>query len=88
MIGPTKSAWDDFFSRRQSSYIIVTLKNGRKIGGKFARKSFASTYPIPKDLYIEEIWSLNESYGFEEKLEQTNGMLITENEISTIEFYI
>ncbi|MGQ1948720.1 DUF6338 family protein [Geofilum sp. OHC36d9] len=88
LITPTKSAWDSFFSKRESYYVIVTLKNDRKIGGKYGTNSYSSTYPIPKELYIEEVWELNKKDGFVKKIEQTEGMLITENEISTIEFFI
>ena len=88
LINPTKSAWDSFFSNRKSYYVIVTLKNGRKVGGKYGLSSFSSTYPNPKEIYIEEVWKLNKNYGFEYKVEQTEGVLITENEISTIEFFI
>ena len=88
MINPTKSAWDSFFSKRESYYVIVTLKNGRKIGGKYGKNSFSSTYPNPEELYLEELWQLNERNGFENIEPKTEGILITEQEISTIEFYI
>lgn len=88
LVNPTKSAWDSFFSKRESYYVVVTLKNGQKVGGKYGVNSFSSTYPNPKELYIEEVWKLNDNNGFEEKVSQTEGMLITENEISTIEFFI
>lgn len=88
LINPTKSAWDSFFSRRESYYVIVTLKNGKCIGGKYGLKSYSSTYPNPEGIYLEEVWKLNEKNGFDEIVDQTAGILITENEISTIEFYI
>lgn len=88
MINPTKSAWDSFFSKRESYFVIITLKNGKKIGGKYGLTSYSSTYPASKEIYIQEVWKLDEKDGFEHKVEQTEGMLITENEISTIEFFI
>lgn len=88
LINPTKSAWDSFFSRRESYYVIVTLKNGKRIGGKYGLNSYSSTYPNPEELYLEEVWTLNDKNGFDEIVDQTEGILITENEISTIEFYI
>jgi len=88
LINPTKSAWDSFFSRRESYYVIVTLKNGKRIGGKYGLNSYSSTYPNPEGLYLEEVWKLNNKNGFDEIVDQTEGILISENEISTIEFYI
>ena len=89
LINPTKSAWDSFFSKRESYFVIVTLKNGKKIGGKYGLNSYSSTYPNPKEIYLEEVWKLNDKEdGFDVVVDQTEGVLITENEISTIEFYI
>ena len=88
LVNPTKSAWDSFFSKRESYYVIVTLKNGKRIGGKYGLNSYSSTYPNPEGLYLEEVWKLNDKNGFDEIVDQTEGILIAENEISTIEFYI
>ena len=87
MINPTKSAWDSFFSKKESYWILVTLKNDRKIAGKYGLNSYSSTYPNPNEIYIEEVWLLNDENGFECIKDQTGGMLITENEISTLEFF-
>ncbi len=87
LITPTKSAWDSFFSKRESYFVLVTLKSGRKIGGKYGVNSYSSVFPHSNEIYLEEVWKLNENDGFEKLEEQTSGILITENEISTIEFY-
>lgn len=86
MINPTKSPWDNFFSKRETYWVIITLKNGRKIGGKFGKGSYASVFPNPKEIYLKEVWKLNEKNGFEKIRNRTEGIMITENEISTIEF--
>ena len=52
--------WDYVFSRRQAYWVIVHLRDGRKIGGRFDRKSFASSYPADEQIYIEEVWRLDE----------------------------
>lgn len=88
LINPTKSAWDSFFSKKESYYVIITLKNEVKIGGKYGLNSFSSVFPHTNEIYLEEIWELNGKGGFDKKIEQTAGILITENEISTIEFYL
>ncbi len=88
MISPTKSSWDIFFSKRESYWVIITLKNGTKIGGKYGLNSFSSTFPSPKDIYIQEVWKINKKNEFKYKINKTEGILITENEISTIEFFL
>ncbi|MCL2650185.1 MAG: DUF6338 family protein [Candidatus Azobacteroides sp.] len=81
------SAWDDFFAKRKDYWVIATLKSGRKIAGKYASKSYASAYPAPKEIYLEEVLELKKDNTFGEKVNRTHGILIAENEISTIEFY-
>jgi hypothetical protein len=84
---PNNSPWDDFFSKRESYWVIVTLKSGRKIGGKYATKSYGSAYPAPKEIYLEEVWKLDKDNKFGDMIERTQGIFITEGEISTIEFF-
>lgn len=40
-----RNAWDDFFLRREPCWIIVHLKDGRRIGGWFGASSYAGLYP-------------------------------------------
>lgn len=84
---PNGKAWDYFFSQGYPTWIVVTLKNGRKVGGWFGEKSFASGDPNAPELYIEEAYHINDDGGFDAPFNQTQGILITESEISTINFY-
>lgn len=87
MLDIHKSAWDYFFSMGRSKWIIVTLKSGKKIGGKYQDGSFASSYP-EKDLFISEVWNLKDNgSGFDRVVNRTSGVLILESEISNIEFF-
>lgn len=43
---PIPKPWDYIFLKRESFWIIVHLKDGRKIGGMYDHDSFASLYPI------------------------------------------
>jgi len=60
LINPTKSAWDSFFSKKESYYVIVNLKNGKKIEGKYGLNSYSSVFPHTNEIYLEEEWELNE----------------------------
>jgi hypothetical protein len=88
LLTPNKSPWDDIFSKKESYWVIVTLKSGRKIAGKYAAKSYASEYPSLKEIYLEEVYGLKNDNSFGEKVYKTSGILITEGEISTIEFFV
>jgi hypothetical protein len=61
------TSWDHFFRRRQGRqgcWIVVHLRDGRRLGGKFGRNSYASAYPTPGHLYIEQLWRLDEDGRF------------------------
>lgn len=84
---PIGKPWDFFFSKRQPLWAVVTLKNGRKVGGWYGERSFSSSYPHSPEIYLEEAWHINEDEGLERARTKTAGILITESEISTIEFF-
>lgn len=79
------SGWDYLFSQRKPYWIIVTMKNGRHIGGNFGKNSYAPSFPNEKDIYIEECWRLDKDGSFVKKIENSAGILIPREEISTIE---
>lgn len=82
---PTSSAWDFVFSRRMPHYVIVTLKDGRRIGGLYAYKSFASSAG-GNQIFIEEVWDVDGEQGYISKHTRTEGILILNTEIQSIEF--
>lgn len=86
-VSPVKVPWDWHFSKRNAYWIIVTLKDGRKIGGKFGLNSRASVSPKPKEVYIEDIWKLDKDCKFIYSIKRNKGILITEDNILTIEFF-
>ncbi len=87
LITPNPQTWDQFFSQRKSYWVVVVLKNKTKIGGFYGTKSMVSNSPAQEDLYLEEVWKVDDNNKFIEKVEQTYGVLITKNEISFINFY-
>lgn len=84
-IHPIPTAWDYYFSKQEESWVIVTLKSGKTIYGKFSTESFASSDSDERDLYIEKTYSINDDMTWKEN--GTNmSILIKNDEISTIEF--
>jgi hypothetical protein len=84
---PTSKPWDFVFSQRQWYWVIVTLKDGSKIAGKYAGKSFSSSNPAKEQLYLEEAWELNDDGGFERSRNNTAGVIILADEVSTVELF-
>ncbi|EGD1988141.1 hypothetical protein IAL07_004667 [Salmonella enterica] len=84
---PIGQPWDYFFRDAPECWIIVTLKDGKKIGGLYAANSFASSSPEPFQLYLCEHWVINDDGGFERPRVDTLGVLILTTEILTVEFF-
>lgn len=87
LLSPIKQPWDFVFSQRKSHWVVVHMKNGNTIRGKYAKNSSTSAYPSERQIYLEEVWKKSEKGGFKEKVKRTNGVIIFESEISYIELY-
>ena len=85
-IHPAPTAWDYYFSKQEESWIVVTLKNGKTIYGKFSEHSFSSSDAEERDLYIEKTYIIKDDLTWEED-EKSKGILIAKEEIETIEFF-
>jgi len=83
---PDNRPWDHFFSNNPTCWVLVTLKNGKKYGGRYGFSSFASGSPEPEQLYLEEHWALDDNGDFDHQLKDTLGILILTNEIESVEF--
>jgi hypothetical protein len=83
----TPTAWDHYFSREEVCFALLHLKNGEMTGGLYCSNSFASSYPEKEDLYLEELWKVDEKGVFTEKVENTNGLSVNFEEIHYIEFF-
>lgn len=86
IIRSTSKPWDYIFSKDEEHFILVHLKNGKHIAGKYGTGSIASSYPANEQIYLEEVWEVNEVGTFTEKI-NNEGMLIFGEEILAIEFY-
>ncbi|MCX2781528.1 DUF6338 family protein [Microbulbifer thermotolerans] len=82
---PTQKPWDFVFGQRKAYWVIVNLKNGEKVAGMYGPNSFASSAPADEQIYLEQLWVLNEDDGFERPAEQTAGVIILSSEIKSIE---
>lgn len=80
--------WDDIFAKRIPYWVIVHLKDQRRIGGFFGERSFASHSPAPAEVYLEEVWHVDENGGFTgSRIEATAGILVMGTEIQALEFF-
>jgi hypothetical protein len=87
LLYPSPTAWDYFFQQRRPVWVLAHLKSGRKIGGIMAAGSAASSYPREGDLYVEQLWRVDEDGKFLERIEQSAGALIARSECVYVEFF-
>ena len=83
----TPNSWDYFFKMRNPCFILIHLKNEKLIGGLYAGKSFASSYPQPKDIYLREVWKIDPSGKFLNKINNSKGLYISYDQIAYVEFF-
>jgi hypothetical protein len=83
---PTQMPWDYVFSKHEMCWVIVHLKD-RRVGGLYGAKSFASSDPAEPQIYIEEIWSLDDQSRFQHKVEQSRGMIFFAKDIVALELF-
>lgn len=82
---PIPTAWDNIFSSRKNGcWVIVSLGNGKHIGGRFSTNSHASSDQDYRDLFLEETYEIDEN-GWK-RIDNTEGVWISPNEIKKIEF--
>jgi hypothetical protein len=82
-----RGSWDYVFGKRNPFWIIVHLKNGQKIGGFFGDESFASSNPADEQIYLEEVWVLDDDGRFLSPAEGSRGIIIMNDEIRAVEFF-
>jgi Family of unknown function (DUF6338) len=86
VIHPVPMSWDYIFSRNKSYWVKFYLKTGEKFGGYYSTKSFASSYPDPQEIYVEQVWRLNENDALIEMVVSTAGGFVKADDCKFIEF--
>jgi Family of unknown function (DUF6338) len=81
------TAWDHYFQKQQECWVLVHISETRRVGGWFGANSYASSYPDPGHLYIEELWQLDAKGGFVQKEPQSRGILFRPDDYQMVEFF-
>jgi len=88
---PTAKPWDKFFNaiarERLDIGVILTLPDGRKLGGRHIPPGFASHYPADEQLHVGETWILDQETGaFLERVKGSKGFIIDKKDLLSVEF--
>ncbi|TPW18056.1 MAG: hypothetical protein FD130_419 [Halothiobacillaceae bacterium] len=87
ILHPARTAWDYLFSQGKFYWVLVTTSDGERFGGRYAEKSFATSYPDPHEIYLQELWRVDENGVFMEAVEGSAGILVRRDEVKRIEFF-
>jgi hypothetical protein len=82
---PARTAWDYVFLGGKSYFVIVHLKDGRRIGGYYGENSFAGVFPDSGHLYLEELWTLDDDYVFTAAVPGSTGIILRPDDYAFIE---
>lgn len=85
----TPTAWDYAVRDERTSWVRVHLKDGKTtLVGWFGTNSFASLYSPRKDIYLEQLWFLDDNDTIAAMHVNTDGVWINHDVISHIVFQI
>jgi len=83
-----KTAWDEFFSRQKNgAWLQFELNDGRVVGGKFGSRSYASSYPDPGHMFLEELWKVDDQGRFTERWPGGAGLLLRPTDHRLVRVY-
>lgn len=82
------AAWDYAFSKMsEGTFVWVKLNSGTEYAGKMGARSFASSSTAERDLYLDEVWRINEGDKPWTRMEPTRGVLLCGKDIKRIEIF-
>ena len=83
---PVPTAWDGAFRERSTGFVRVRLKSGTWVGGWYGRRSRASAYPNPPDLYLESGYVMLDDGTFGPRVQATGGVYVSMTDVEVLEF--
>lgn len=83
---PVPRAWDFAFWDRDPCFVRILTADGTYVGGWYGPDSFASSFPEPRELYVQAAFLLEEDGTFSCPVEGTAGIYIRCDDIRLVEF--
>lgn len=85
-INPIPSAWDKTFLEVEDGWILITLKDGTRIGGTWDARATASSDPNERDIFLPHPYRVDTEGNWTET-PGSMGMLIKADQLALIEFF-
>jgi hypothetical protein len=81
-----RDAWDYVFQRTSRASFVIVRTDKELVAGRYTTDSWAGKTPAPHDLYLEEVWLLDENQVFVGRLEPHYGVWFRADTIKDIYF--
>jgi hypothetical protein len=85
------TAWDRLVLarlRKEPFFVLLTLRDGRKVGGAFLDHGYASNYPYHRDILIDQVWEIEQTTGaFVRLVSGEAGLYVLGKDILTLEIF-
>ncbi|WP_055570004.1 DUF6338 family protein [Streptomyces atriruber] len=81
----TATAWEHMFRDRARCYVRVRLRDGSWAGGRYGHGSYATSYPQPAELYLEESWRMAPDGSFVAPVVNSGGLYVRSADIDLLE---
>lgn len=83
---PTPTAWDFAFQAREPGWVRILTTDGAWIGGWFGVDSYASSFPQPRDVFIESAYAMKPDGAFTDTISAASGTYVRCDDVRLIEF--
>lgn len=85
------TAWDRLVLarlRKEPFFVLITLRDGRKVGGAFLDHGYASNYPYHRDILIDQVWEIDQETGtFIRLVSGEAGLYVLGKDVLTLEIF-
>jgi hypothetical protein len=83
---PTPRAWDFAFNDIDPKYVRILTADGRYLGGWYGRDSFVSSYPEPREIFLESANLMEPDGSFGREVDGSAGLYVRCDDVRLIEF--
>lgn len=83
---PTPSAWDFAFSRAEPAFVRILTSEGLWIGGYWGAGSYASSFPDPRNIYLEIGYEMGGDGTFTGIVSAAEGVYVRCEDVVLVDF--
>lgn len=85
ILRPYHSAFDAVFARGEPLFVVVHLRDGRRVAGLYGTESFAGLHPHSGHLYLEQLWSIDDQGRIGGPIPGSKGVIVRPDDYIVVE---